>query len=157
MRALGIEWEMRRHGDTNIRMDALFVASHLGTAEVEFSEGATLDAPRNILDNCAVLVSRHDANLKCITPLIVTLSFPNTRSEYWRVIKDVRDIIGIKIQSITVGALLLLLWEKRKLTLGKADFYADCDSYSIEEGLEIALGRKLLEGKGYRGWINAAK
>ncbi|MEK7232277.1 MAG: hypothetical protein AAB268_00555 [Elusimicrobiota bacterium] len=158
MRALGISWEMRRHGDTNVRMDAAFHSTSVGTAEVEFSEGATLDSPRSILDSCAVLVSRHKGKLEEITPAIVTLSFPNARSEYWRVVKDVQEILGIRIQSLTVGALLLLVWERHKLKLGGVvSFYADADNQSIATGLSATLGRTPEDGKGYRGWLKAAK
>ena len=38
-----------------------------------------------------------------IKPYIVFLEFPNRRAEYWQVIKDINNVLEIKINSLTLG------------------------------------------------------
>ena len=105
----GIGAAMRRRGDTNIRMDLVLGPPGVrqGTSEVELG-AEVLDAPRNILDNIAVLVARYELSKDSVVPIIVSLDLPNLRSEYWQFILDVRNVLGIKINSITIGALVLM-------------------------------------------------
>jgi hypothetical protein len=69
----------------------------------------------------------------------VSLEFPNIRTEYWRVIKDIKDVLGIKINSISLGALILLTWSFKKFPIGTADFYADVENPSIISTVEKIL------------------
>ena len=156
---LGISTLMRRRGDTNIRMDIVFEQNgkQCGTCEVELGKGV-LDAPRNLLDNVAVLVSRYKIKKDYIMPLVVTFSLPNQRSEYWNVIKDVKKVLNIEINSLTVGMLVLLVWNRIKVSLNSREiFFADSDQYSIKEKFESVLGRKLYITKGYPGLLESEK
>jgi ferredoxin len=80
----GIPFLVRRLGDTNMRIDGVFNpgGNRLGVAEIEYSDGVILDAPRDLLDDCAVLQARYRVPLKKIVPLVVSLRLPNKRSEY---------------------------------------------------------------------------
>ncbi len=157
--ACGIGAAMRRRGDTNIRMDMVLgppgVAS--GTGEVEFGAGV-LDAPRNILDNVAVLVARYEIAKDHIVPLIVSLSLPNQRSEYWQVIKDIRSVLGVSINSITLGALVVLVWNRKKIVIETGEeLYIDADSPSLRPILERILGRRVNVVMGYPGFLESIK
>ena len=123
-----------------------------------FNESGILDAPRNTIDNCAVLVSRHGVGKQHLNALIVTLSFPNARSEYWRVLQDIDNVLGMKVASITIGALLLILWEGHRLNKTvPTSFYAQETNPSIEKALSHILQREIGSGLGYKGWIKASK
>lgn len=156
---IGINALMSRRGDTNIRMDIVFeqVGKTFGTCEVEFGNGI-LDAPRNLLDNVAVLISRYKMSQENMLPLVVTFSLPNQRSEYWKVIKDIRKVLDLKINSLTVGMLILLIWNRIKVSLDDSEvFYVDSDQYSIREKFESILGRKVNVTEGYPGLLECQK
>lgn len=158
--ALGIGSAMRRRGDTSIRMDLILGAPgvNFGTGEVEFGSGI-LDAPRDILDDIAVLISRYEISKDEIVPLIVCLDFPNLRSEYWQFIKDVKNVLDMKINSVTIGALVVMLWNRVSLSIKNGDeLYLDIDSPTLKPKLEKILGRQLkIKGDGYPGLLVSAK
>ncbi len=156
---VGISASMRRRGDANIRMDIVFGQNGKknGTCEVELGNGV-LDAPRNLLDNIAVLISRYKMNKGNLIPLVATLSLPNRRSEYWQVIKDIRHVLGIKINSITVGMLVLLVWNRVKVSFDSDEIlYADSSLYTLKDKFESVLGRELNFKEGYPGLLGSQK
>lgn len=160
MLMLDVPFHIRRLGDTNMRIDSVFRSynDRLGVAEIEYSDGAILDAPRDILDDCAVLHARYRIPVDTIDPLVVSLRFPNKRSEYWQVIKDISSILGVRIGSVTVGALVALMWANQKL--GQhiwQEFYADADAPTIEPVLRNLLTRDLEGITAYPGWCRADK
>jgi len=158
--ALGIGSAMRRRGDTFIRMDLILgePGVNFGAGEVEFGSGI-LDAPRDILDDIAVLVSRYEISKDEIVPLIICLEFPNLRSEYWQFIKDVNNVLKLRINSITIGALIIMLWNRVKLSIKSgSDFYLDIDIPTLKPKLEKILDRQLLiNDVGYPGLLVSAK
>jgi len=157
--ATGIGAAMRRVGDTNIRMDMVLgpPGVNIGTAEVEFGIDV-LDAPRTILDNIAVLSRRYNITKEKIVPLIVCSSLPNNRSEYWRVIKDIRDVLNIKISSITIGILVIILWNRAKININKGDeLYIDTEKPSLRQKIIKILGRKININTGYPGFLESEK
>ena len=112
--SVGINAMTRRQGDTNIRMDMLLDDTDLtGVAEVEFGNDV-LNSPRNLLDNIAVLSARYDIAKDSILPVVFTLSLPNVRSEYWQVLADINNVLGIKISTLSVGVLVMLLATQQK-------------------------------------------
>lgn len=129
---LGNQCIIRRRGDVYFRIDAIIAdAPAIGIAEVDFHKDS-LESPRAILDDIAVLSSRYGIDKQHIKPFIVSLEFPNIRTEYWRVIKDIRDVLGIRINSLSLGALCILAWNFIGVPIGAVDFYADIDSPSIK-------------------------
>lgn len=156
--AVGNEAAMRRVGDVNVRMEVVFSNNQVcGTAEVE-PGGGILDAPRNLLDNVAVLVSRYGFAKDKTSSLAVTLSLPNRRTDYWNVVKDIKHTVDLKFGIITIGALLLLLWNRRSV-LFTADnqFYADADSHSIRKPMEAILARRIELTLGFQGILECQK
>ena len=137
---LGNQCIIRRKGDIYFRIDAILADKHvIGVAEVEFNKDS-LESPRAILDDIAVLVSRYEIDKVQIKPFIIFLEFPNIRTEYWRVIKDIRDVLGVQINSLSLGALCILVWQFVFAPIDKVDFYADIDSSSIKSAVEKACG-----------------
>ena len=159
MLEVGIKALMRRRGDAYLRMDIVFEQGEkkLGTCEVELG-GEVLDTPRNLLDNVAVLVSRYKIKKNNVMPLVVTLSLPNQRSEYWRVIKDIKQVLNLQINSLTIGMLILLVWNRIKVSIDSQEMlYADSDTYTLRGKFEHILGRELNIKEGYPGFIESQK
>jgi len=135
---------IRRRGDVYLRIDALMELSNemAGIIEIEFNKDS-LESPRAILDDIAVLISRYGIEPSSIIPFIVSFEFPNIRTEYWRVIKDINNILKIKINSLSIGALMLFVWNFQKVDFIKNSFYADVDNSSIREVAETIVTRKI--------------
>lgn len=150
--ALNHKCAISRTGDVYTRMDALY-SSNLppickGVVEVEFGRD-TLEASRGVLDDIAVMHSRNNLNKNENAALVVCLSFPNKRQGYFQVIKDINRVLGLKIQTISLGALLLLVWNGAQVNFLSREFYVDFDNLSIRNITEFRLNRhvNLSEGK----------
>ena len=114
---------------------------HVCPVEVEFTQ-AVVDAPRNVLDDLAVLIGRYKREKEKLNGLVVALSLPNRRSEYFQVIEDIANVLGIKIGSVTIGALLLLSWNRKTLGKDATDLpFAAAASPSVRKSVERLLGR----------------
>ena len=158
---VGVGAAMRRRGDNAVRMDLILGLPGVvyGVAEVEFGGDAVLDSPRDILDDVAVLVSRRGWNVPETTALIVSDVLPNKRSEYWDIIQDIHNVLNVKVGTVTILALMLLVWNRKLLTLTPDNiFYVDknTDSYRARV-LEPMLGRALNLGTQLRPHIEVAK
>jgi len=114
--ACGIECRTRRRGDTNVRMDGVLglADGRLGVLEIEVGY-AVLDSPRALLEDVAVLHGRYGVDVKQIDPVSVILGLPNARSEYFQVIADIEKVLGIRCRTVTIGSLLTVLWQFRKI------------------------------------------
>ena len=159
--AVGAGAAMRRKGDNAARMDIALGAPWplFGCAEAEFGDVAVLDAPRDLMDDVAVSVGRFGKNKESLVALVVTDVLPNRRSEYWRIVHDVREVLGVKIGTATVLALCLLVWRREKISALPADLFhvhVDTESYRTAV-LEPLLGRKLRIGLAPRPSVDVAK
>jgi Fe-S-cluster-containing hydrogenase component 2 len=159
--ASGAGAAMRRKGDNAARMDIALGAPWpaFGCAEAEFGDVAVLDAPRDLMDDVAVCVGRLGKDKDSIVALVVTDVLPNRRSEYWRILQDVRKILGVKIGTVTVLALCLLVWRGKKISALPIDlFHVDVETESYRAAvLEPLLGRKLKIGLEPRPSVDVAK
>lgn len=157
----GVGAAVGRKGNNHMRMDIILSPPGVerGVAEVEFGQDAVLDAPRDIMDALAVLVSRYEWSLDSTTALVVSDVLPNRRSEYWHIIQDIENVFGVQIGTVTIFALMLFNWNRWILDLSEAQvFFADreTDSYRTEV-LEIIIGRALHLGTAPRPQIDIAK
>ena len=141
---LGCSCAIRRIGDVYTRMDAIYNSgtNSIGAMEIEFGKD-TLDASRGILDDIAVLHTRYNIPKEQNNPLVVCLQLPNARQGYWQVVKDIKVVENIKINTISIGALLILLWNNKNLNLCTNPFYADFDNMNIKKYVEDILKRKI--------------
>lgn len=157
----GVGASMGRKGNNHMRMDLILSRPGVqhGVAEVEFGQEAILDAPRDTMDALAVLASRYGWDLKSTTAIIVTDVLPNRRSEYWHIIQDISNVLGIQIGTVTIFALLMFNWNRRLLEIVEGQpFYADRDTISYRaEILEIVIGRALHLSNSPRPQIDIAK
>jgi len=156
---VGVGAGMRRRGDTNVRMDLVLGPPGIlaGTGAVEFGCDL-LEGARSIIDSVAVLVTRYHFEKDNLVPIVVTLSLPNQRSEYWQLIRDIKDVLGIQINTLTIGALIVMLWSRTRLSFETgSEFYADCEGYSIRSNIEDQMHRKLNVLFGYPGFVESQK
>ena len=157
MIALGYNCMTRRTGDNSTRMDSVFANKEIkGVIEVEFGND-TLDASRGILDDIAILNSRYNFEKKTIIPLVICLSFSNKRQNYYQVVKDIQKIINVRVQTISIGALLLLLWNSKPLKLNDYRYYVDFDNLSIRNVVQNEIGHRIPFGNGFEGILEPSK
>jgi len=135
---------MRRIGDVYTRMDAVYLSKRnsFGAIEVEFGKD-TLDASRGILDDIAVLNTRYGVPKNDNMAVVVCLQLPNARQGYWQVVKDIFAVENIQINTITIGALLILLWNHKHFEPTDFSYYVDYDNMDIRKILERHIGRKI--------------
>lgn len=108
---VGLNARTRRRGDTNMRIDAVGYSrsERPFVAEIELGAGV-LESPRALLEDVAVLHSRYGYSVDSIDPVSVILTFPNVRSEYYQVIRDIENVLGLRCRTISIGALVALMW-----------------------------------------------
>ena len=153
---VGLNARTRRRGDTNMRIDAVGFSRNERPFVAEIETGAgVLESPRALLEDVAVLHSRYGYAVDGIDPVSIILSFPNFRSEYYQVIRDIEAVLGLRCRTITVGALVTLLWNCAKL-----DGF-DGDAFTVgEETIDLAeyLNLKRAElAEPYPGAFSPAK
>ena len=117
----------------------------------------TLEASRGILDDIAVMHSRNNLDKNDNAALVVCLSFPNKRQGYFQVIKDIHQVLDLKIQTISLGALLLLVWNGASVNFLSHEFYVDFDNLSIRGITEFRLNRRVTLSEGKLGILEPEK
>ena len=112
----GIKCRTRRQGDTNVRMDGVLATTdgRLGVLEIELGNDV-LESPRALLEDVAVLHGRYGIAVGKIDPVSVIASLPNVRSEYYQVISDIEKVLELRCRTVTVGALLVVLWHFERI------------------------------------------
>ena len=122
-----------RKGDNSERFDALIeFESYKAVAEIEIPSIAILDAPRNLLDDYAVLKARREEDKSEIVPLVICWDLPNKRTDYWNVISDINNILNLKIKTISVPALAILYWTNSSLNLKDDTFFLNYGNTEME-------------------------
>ena len=154
----GISAQMRRKGDTNVRMDGLvrFSTGKIGVVELETSQ-AVLESPRALLEDIAVLNNRFNVPVENIIPLSLIGVFPNVRVEYYQVIDDIEKVLGIKCHTLTLGALCVLAWHFKAVDkLGKAQFVTTAGATDLYPSLRDFID-DLISHEPYDGAYRPAK
>lgn len=138
----GIKTAITRTGDNNLRMDGIIQSNdELGVLEIEFGQDI-LSSPRNLLDDIAVVCSRYGFKKDNITALSICLSLPNNRTDYWNVIKDIKEVLGIEIKTISIGSLVYIMWNEKKIKLEELPYLDSVDNSLIEK-IEKILDKKI--------------
>ena len=143
-RGLGADVYFPRKGDNSERFDALIdFANYKAVAEIEIPSTEILDAPRNLLDDYAVLKCRKKDNDEEIVPLVICWDLPNKRTDYWNVITDVKNILGLKIKTISILALALHYWTNTPINLQTDDYYLEYANCTMHNAGEMLLNAGL--------------
>ena len=133
-----------RTGDVYTRMDAIYSSKDdaMGAVEIEFGK-ETLDASRAILDDIAVLNVRYNLHKNDNNAIVICLQLPNARQGYWQVIKDLKTVEQIKIQTMSIGSILLLIWNNKCISFGKKQFYIDFDNKELRNVISKIIGEEI--------------
>ncbi len=121
---------------------------------------AVLESPRAILEDIAVLHGRYAMPVANIVPISIVLSLPNARSEYYKVIFDIHRVLDLQCHTLTVGALLVLLWNFGHL-VGLPDnlFITEENGADLLASVAKTLGKAAfpIDGEPYPGALRTAK
>lgn len=156
---LGVRCRTRRRGDTNVRIDAVAVLDDglVGVLEMEFT-GAVLDSPRALLEDIAILHTRYVMPIGEICPISVVLALPNVRSEYYQVIEDIDRVLGIRCRTVTVGALVLLLWNLGRIPgLKRGLFLTSAAGADLLPSIQALVPNFRYDGEPYPASLRTAK
>lgn len=122
---IGLNARTRRRGDPNMRIDAAGFSRSGRPFVAEIEMGAeVLESPRALLEDVAILHSRYGYPVSDIDPVSIILAFPNMRSEYYRVIRDIEKVLDLRCRTITLAALVALLWNGTKIDGFTGDAFA---------------------------------
>lgn len=157
--ASGFACTMRRRGDVNARMDLLigYPRGVIAVGEVEGDPNAMIDTPRNILDDAAVMLSRYSLDRSNLGALIVGFGLPNQRSEYWQIVEDIAAITGLKINTVSIAALVMGVWTGQSLRgLASGDFYTG-NGRTIRPAVEASIGHRITLPSGFLGILESQK
>lgn len=147
---------LSRQGNVYLRMDGFYEnKKQYGVMEIETGSDM-LDVSRAILDDVAMINARFDVLKDGNHPLAICLGLPNRRTDYWQVVKDIKNIVDLRINTVSFGALLLLHWNF-KAVRDFDIFYVDIDNSSIRKSTEKLLGREIDISKGYLGVLENGK
>lgn len=153
---LGCQAALSRQGDVYSRLDGFYEnAEQMGVFEIE-TGADMLAVSRALLDDVAVVNARYGITPGSNHPLAIVLSLPNKRTDYWQVVKDIKVVTGLKISTLTFGALLLFLWNCQDVQ-NFDQFYIDVDNSSIREKVNGELGRAANVSDGFFGILENGK
>lgn len=130
----GMNARVRRRGDTNMRIDAVgFTRSERPfVAEIELV-GGELESPRALMEDVAILHARYRFAVADVDALSIIMAFPNARSEYYQVMRDIEKVLDVRCRTLTIGALLALVWS------GITIDGFDGTSFAVgDEGIDLA-------------------
>jgi ferredoxin len=119
---LGVSNKVAAKGNVDTRIDLLGLMDRkVLPGESELLGSDTLGLPRRILEDYAILHSRHKIEKQNILPLLFIATFPRKRSDFYEVITDIEIVTGLKIKTIPLHLLYLHMWFNKKLTLEGLD------------------------------------
>lgn len=120
---LGCSYGIRRRGDVINRIDGILLKNEeVVLNEVELSEDV-LESPRAVLDDIAIYKYKFAKKDEKMSGLITLSQLPNSRAEMWRVIEDIKKILDVDIDVVTIGTLLCLVWNGTNLKDCNYRFY----------------------------------
>ncbi len=154
---LGLKIYFPRKGDNSERFDALIdCLGYKSVVEIEIPSTEILDAPRNLLDDYAVLKCRKQEKETEVVPLVICWDLPNKRTDYWNVVTDINAILGIKIKTLSVLALALHYWTGTPLDLQDDDYYLDHANNSMSKATTL-LEKANLPQDAFPGYFSPYK
>jgi len=152
----GYDCALSRTGVVSTRMDAVY-SGHgvIGALEIEF-QSDSLSVVRNLLDDIAMMDVRLGLPAQDNTPLAICALIPNTRQGFYQVCDDIDKILEIKVHTITMAALMVLIWNGASATFDSNEFCLGFRDTSIREDIEALIGRSLESGD-WSGFLEPIK
>lgn len=156
---LGLSPHFPRKGDVNERYDVLIDDPNSDlrmVTEIEIPSTAILDAPRNLLDDIAVLANRRGVKTDDLIPLVICWDFPNNRTDYWNVVKDIKAILSIEVKTCSILGLAVLAWTENSFDARSDSYYLNPTKNTLDNVLEILSSYGIDEQK-YKGFFYPIK
>lgn len=104
---------------------------------------STIENSYNLKGDDAVLKCRKKDNDEEIVPLVICWDLPNKRTDYWNVVTDVKNILGLKIKTISILALALHYWTNTPINLQDDDYYLEYANCTMHNAGEMLLNAGL--------------
>lgn len=155
--SLGNKSILTKIGVVYNRMDGFFMNSQIkGVIEIEKGKD-TLEAVRRILEDISYLDYKNNIEVNQNVPLVVCFKLPNKRQGYYQVIKDIKKVLKLEVQTVSLGMLLILSWNNININFIEDKVYLDFDNLSVRDIIEKNLGRKINISQGYLGITEPSK
>lgn len=125
LNAIDIKTKIKRIGDVNMRIDALGKLPDGKTAifSIEFGNDA-LEVPRKILEDYAIMHNRYNIKKKDIVTFSILNLLPSKRSEYYKVLDDIKKITQIEIYTLPINFLIQMVQREETINdYNYKDFY----------------------------------
>ncbi len=125
LNAIDIKTKIKRIGDVNMRIDALGKLPDGKTAifSIEFGNDA-LEVPRKILEDYAIMHNRYNIKKKDIVTFSILNLLPSKRSEYYKVLDDIKKITQIEIYTLPINFLNQMVQREETINdYNYKDFY----------------------------------
>lgn len=91
----------------------------------------------------AVMHCRKGEDVNNIIPLVICWDLPNRRTDYWNVVTDIYNILGIKIKTISILALALYYWTDTPLDLCNDGFFLNYDNFTMHDAEKVLQKYKM--------------
>lgn len=156
---VGINAVLTRKGDVHTRNDGIYSSESgiYGPLEIEFGADS-LEAVRAALDDVAVMSTVHGLAVSSQHPLVVVRFLPTERQSYWQVVGDTKEVLGIDVHTLSLGAILLLAWNGKKLDSSTIKQLRPVFSdTSIRKNIEGSIGRVVDLDFRYLGILEPSK
>jgi ferredoxin len=155
--ALGKTFGIRRRGDNILRIDGFSLNGdqEICLSEIEF-QNAEIECPRAALDDYCIFKEKFNKTNSKIDLLIVLPFLPNSRSEFWRVLGDIKKITDLQVDVVTIGALCWILWSGGKLDNSKTIFL-DYSTLSIRRSASTISGFSIPLPEGFASAFEPVK
>lgn len=153
---LGGWGSLSRQGNVYMRMDGFYeTVEQYGVFEVETGQDM-LDVSRALLDDVAMLQTRYDIKKEQNHPLAICLGLPNKRTDYWQVVNDILKITDLQINTVTLGMLLIFLWNLEEVNDYDL-FYIDANNSSLRRSAEDIMQKNINISRGHLGILENTK
>lgn len=138
---MGIPCNVNAAGNNHIRTE--FFGEKDGQfiiGESDIVNNDTLAIPRRILDDMAVLIGRYNFDKEKVVALSVINGLPNKRTDYYEVVFDINNILGIQIHTVTYHILWLLNYLNARLDINDfRSFVVNKDSQNLLPAIEAHI------------------
>lgn len=138
---LGCKCNVNAQGNQHTRTEFFAeISDAIIIGESEITNTDTLSVNRRILDDMAVLISRYGYSKDSIVPLSVINGLPNKRTDYYEVVKDIKNVLGVQICTVTYHLLFML--QLYQIALSKEileKFVIDKDHLSLAEPMNEVI------------------
>lgn len=158
LRTLGVPAETYAKGVQYGTVDILFrIGNVIGAGEVELGNSA-IDAPRNLAGIVAFLASRNNIERKRITTISFLSKLPQGREQYWMVVDDMKKVLDLEIQTLTISSMLLMVWSRITLELPNSKLLLSQKNFqTLRPFLEVSIKRKIELSSGFENQLEPSK